>query len=111
MNYEDARYEIPSDIVATAKASISGSMTGLDLVLKEIEIFEDTQSIADRAFYNETGIRKVTCHATTPPTLGTDVFGIDSGVSQVRTLEVPSDSISLYEREWGSNWHIVAISE
>ena len=55
-------------------------------------------SIDNSAFYNCSSLAFVTCHATTPPTLGIDTF---KGINTT-TCGVPEASISAYE---GSSWY------
>lgn len=50
------------------------------------------------AFYNATALTELTCHATVPPTLGSNVF---TGVTPGLIVYVPASSIELYENATG----------
>lgn len=55
-------------------------------------------NIEYRAFRNATALTELTCHATVPPTLGSNVF---SGVNKGLVVYVPASSIQLYEQAAG----------
>lgn len=55
-------------------------------------------NIEYRAFRNATALTELTCHATVPPTLGSNVF---SGVNKGLVVYVPASSIQLYEQAVG----------
>ena len=55
-------------------------------------------NIEYRAFRNATALTELTCHATVPPTLGSNVF---SGVNKELVVYVPASSIQLYEQAAG----------
>ena len=55
-------------------------------------------NIEYRAFRNATALTELTCHATVPPTLGSNVF---SGVNKGLVVYVPVSSIQLYEQAAG----------
>ena len=55
-------------------------------------------NIEYQAFRNATALTELTCHATVPPTLGSNVF---SGVNKGLVVYVPASSIQLYEQAAG----------
>lgn len=55
-------------------------------------------SIEYYAFRNATSLTELTCHATVPPTLGSNVFG---GVTPGLMVYVPASSVELYEQASG----------
>ena len=77
--------------------------------LTSINIPEGVTSIGNNAFAYCTSLTNVTCLATTPPSLGTDVFKNSSALTEI---QVPAESVDAYQAasEW-SNYadKIVAI--
>lgn len=66
---------------------------GYDSSLTSIEIPASVISIGEVAFYDCTGLNSIICHATTPPTLGENVFyNVDKNIP----LYVPTTSLELY---------------
>jgi len=64
-------------------------------------------SIDNYAFANCNSLAKITCYAVTPPTLGTNVFSVNSSSGYIsnRTLtviKVPADSVTAYQTR--ANW-------
>lgn len=78
---------------------ISGNAFAWCYELAGIELPDSITSIGDEAFYGCEMLYRVTCRATTPPTLGTDVF---SGVSDEFTIYVPAESVEAYKT--ATNW-------
>ena len=68
--------------------------------LTSIEIPDSVTSIVDFAFYSCINLTSVTCLATTPPTIGFDVFGNTNNCP----IYVPSQSVNAYKtaNEWSS---------
>lgn len=64
-----------------------------------IDLPESVEYIGDGAFAKCASLNKLICRATTPPQCGSWIF---EGASMNRTLEVPEESLSLYENtdEW-----------
>ena len=60
-------------------------------------------SIGDRAFAWCEALTSITCKATTPPTLGTDVF-YDTKLSAVF---IPDNTLSAYQTAWGNEYAFV----
>lgn len=76
--------------------------------LESVIISESVWSIGDWAFESCTGLTSLTCEATTPPTLGNNVFSyIDKSIS----LYVPAESIDLYKAadQWKDFTNILPI--
>ena len=65
-------------------------------------------NIGDSAFVNCGVLNSLTCEATTPPTLGENVF---TGVDKSIPLYVPGESIALYQEadQWREFYNIQAI--
>lgn len=55
-------------------------------------------SIGNQAFMNNTGITSITCNATTPPTLGSNVF---MNISATCPIYVPAASVDTYKAASG----------
>jgi len=53
-------------------------------------------SIGDQAFYNCNKLTSITCLATTPPTLGSNVFYSTNNCP----IYVPSGSVNAYKSSW-----------
>ena len=73
-----------------------------------LTIPEKVNSIGNYAFHSCIGLKSITCEATTPPTLGEDVFwGVDKSIS----LFVPQSSIEAYKAadQWKDFTSIQAI--
>ena len=71
--------------------------------LTSINIPEGVTSIGNNAFAYCTSLTNVTCLATTPPSLGTDVFKNSSALTEIR---VPSGSVNDYKA--AKNWSTYA---
>lgn len=65
--------------------------------LTSINIPEEVTSIGNNAFAYCTSLTNVTCLATTPPSLGTDVFKNSSALTEIR---VPAGSVDAYKETW-----------
>ena len=70
--------------------------------LTEITIPASVTSIGDYAFIQNASMATVTCLATTPPTLGRDVFALSTG----SVIKVPAASVAAYKSAAG--WNIWA---
>lgn len=66
--------------------------------LEEIEFGNLVSSIANYSFRNCTNLTKITCHATTPPTLASNAFTNAGSL----TIYVPSSSLETYKT--ATNW-------
>lgn len=64
--------------------------------LREITIPSTVTNISYQAFYADRALQGITCLATTPPTLGSDVFGDTNNV----TIYVPAESVDTYKTAW-----------
>ena len=80
---------IPDNVSQISQLAFS-TCTGLT----NIEMGNGITSIGDRAFEDCTGLLEITCNATTPPTLGPDVF---NNVPSSCKLYVPCESVALYQ--------------
>ncbi len=67
--------------------------------LTSINIPEEVTSIGNNAFAYCTSLTNVTCLATTPPSLGTDVFKNSSALTEIR---VPAGSVDAYKAAWSA---------
>ena len=67
--------------------------------LTSINIPEGVTSIGNNAFAYCTSLTNVTCQATNPPTLGTDVFKNSSALTEIR---VPAGSVDAYKAAWSA---------
>lgn len=67
--------------------------------LTSINIPEGVTSIGNNAFAYCTSLTNVTCLATTPPSLGTDVFKNSSALTEIR---VPAGSVDDYKAAWSA---------
>jgi hypothetical protein len=76
--------------------------------LTSVTIGSGVTTIDDNAFAGCPALTSVTCLATTPPTLGEDVFYSDT--YENATLKVPSASLNAYRtaNSWRNFFHIVA---
>ena len=83
----------------------------IDGSLDEIELGENITSIGEMAFFGEDTITKVTIHATTPPTIGPDLFGSTAYYpAQPFAIYVPAESVSAYQTAWSEySQYITAI--
>ena len=68
--------------------------------LTSITIPNSVTSIGDYAFY-ECSLSSITCEATTPPTLGTEVF------SDILAVYIPENTLSAYQTAWGNEFVFV----
>lgn len=64
--------------------------------LTEITIPSTVTNIKYQAFYADRALEGITCLATTPPTLGSDVFGNTNNCP----IYVPSESVDAYKTAW-----------
>ena len=88
---------LTSITLAPNTTSISeGSLSGC-VNLTSVDIPASVTSIHNNAFINSTSLASVTVRATTPPTLGTNVF--DNNASG-RKIYVPAASVSAYQAAW-----------
>ena len=67
--------------------------------LESITIPHTVTHIGQQAFSNCTNLTSVTCLATTPPSLGTQVF---SSNASNRKIYVPSESVDAYKVSWST---------
>ncbi|MBR4850658.1 MAG: leucine-rich repeat protein [Tidjanibacter sp.] len=67
--------------------------------LKQITLPENLIQLGSYAFYDCKYLREVYCKATTPPSLGSDVF---YGTADDLTIYVPMESVDLYKSKWKS---------
>ena len=68
-------------------------------LLTSINIPEGVTSIGNNAFAYCTSLTNVTCLATRPPSLGTDVFKNSSALTEIR---VPARSVDAYKAAWSA---------
>ena len=96
--------DLPSTVTTIGDHSFSSctSLTSIDLP-------SGVTSIANSAFSYCSALESVTVRATTPPTLGTNVF---SNTSANLAIYVPSASVSAYQTAWSDYSSIItAITE
>ena len=67
--------------------------------LKKVILFDKVTSIGWQAFYNCYGVEMYKIYATTPPTLGTDVF---YAINSICKIYVPDASLTAYKT--ATNW-------
>ncbi len=79
--------------------------------LHSINIPSEVSYIGDFAFSSCYNLISVTCEASTPPSMGEDVFYDAYNVSSQGTLYVPAESVELYKKAavWSNFAHIKAI--
>ena len=92
-----ASLEIPNN-VTTISNNVFQNCTGLT----NITIPNSVTSIGASAFYGCTGLTSVTVEATTPPTLGTQVFDNTNNCP----IYVPAESVNAYKA--AANWSTYA---
>lgn len=71
--------------------------------LTAIELGDKVKSIGRNAFISNGGnaVASITCHAATPPVLGSSAFGSVGGtVAGKKYVYVPAESFDAYEKEW-----------
>ena len=90
-----ASLEIPNN-VTTIGDSVFKNCTGLT----SVTIPNGVTSIGDNAFYDCSGLTSITFEATTPPTLGSSVFGSNY------PIYVPAESVEAYKT--AQNWSTYA---
>ena len=97
--YEDQTYQV----ISIARQSFMPA-----LALESITMSATITNIGDSAFVNCGVLNSLTCEATTPPTLGENVF---TGVDKSIPLYVPGESIALYQvaDQWREFYNIQAI--
>ena len=102
-----ASVTIPSGVTSIGNNAFSNCNA-----LTSITIPSAVTSIGNYAFYNCTGLTSITVEATTPPTLGTNVF---QNVPTTIPVYVPCDAIGAYlnynntSSPWGGFSNIVGI--
>ena len=97
--YEDQSYQV----ISIARQSFMPA-----LALESVTMSATITNIGDSAFVNCGVLNSLTCEATTPPTLGENVF---TGVDKSIPLYVPGESITLYQAadQWKEFYNIQAI--
>jgi hypothetical protein len=90
---------LPDGVTSIGSYTFSGC-TNLALT----SLPEGVTEIGNNAFFGCTNLFLVTCHATMPPTLGTDVFMADwqGTILPDLRIEVPADSVAAYKA--AANW-------
>ena len=88
-----ALYEVQIGDCAT---SIDQYAFGDSTAITSITIGSGVTSIGAYAFMNSEGLQSVTINATTPPSIGEYVFGINNNCP----IYVPSQSVSAYQTAW-----------
>ena len=102
------RAGLTSVVIPNSNTSIGQNCFISCTSLASVDIPDTVTSIGNQAFRSCTSLTEVVCRATTPPTLGSNVFQGDSGI----TIYVPDASVSTYQGTSGwSSWTIKAISE
>lgn len=100
--------------LTTAKLPRGVTVLGIDAFmncnnLTSIELPASLTKIRLTAFYSCSKLASVTCLATRPPSLGTDVFKNSSALTEIR---VPAGSVDDYKAAWSAYADkIVAIPE
>ena len=89
-------YELTSINLPTSLTTVGSEAFAICPSLSTIELPASTTTIGDAAFNSCSGLTSITCLATTPPTLGNDVFTGDSGCP----IYVPAASVSAYQSAW-----------
>ena len=91
---------LPNVSIPNGITIISNSMFQGCISLSSIVIPSSITSIERQAFLGATSLTSITVNATTPPSLGNNVFyntPIDSGTG---TIYVPSTSVNVYKSAW-----------
>lgn len=105
---------IPNSVTTIGRAAFSNCPA-----MTSITIGRNVESIGQMAFFSCGSVTSIVCRATTPPALGTMVFGgIPSSEyegldPETCVLYVPKGSESLYANadQWGDFTHIVGLEE
>ena len=89
--------ELASVVIPEGVTAVGANAFGNIEPLKDITIPSTVTSIGDNAFYNngiQDGIQRITVNATTPPTLGTDVF---TAADKNAVVIVPAEALDAYK--------------
>ncbi len=86
-------YEVPSTVTEIGRAAFNNSIGVARLILPA-----SLTKINRGGFFNCINIETITCHAVTPPTLGSNAFGGDVVVSNI-VLKVPQESVDAYKAQ------------
>ena len=71
--------------------------------LTSVTIPNSVTSIGGSAFWNCSSFTSITCEATTPPTLGTNVFY----GTKLSAVFIPDNTLSAYQTAWGNEYAFV----
>ena len=85
---------IPDSVTTIDSSAFNGCSS-----LTSITIPDSVTSISNSAFYNCSSLTSVTVNATTPPTLGTNVF---ANTNNNLIIYVPASSVSAYQTAWST---------
>ena len=89
---------LTSITIPSSVTSIGNSAFGYCSSLTSVTIPNSVTSIGDHAFWYCSSLTSITCEATTPPTLGSDVFP-----SNLTTAYIPCFTLATYEAsDWAS---------
>ena len=93
-----ALYELTECYIPYGVTSIGANIAGQSLYLTYISIPETVTSIGDKAFYYCQNLSKISCEATVPPLLGSDVFEYTRNLREILVYE---ESVEPYKYAWG----------
>ena len=86
---------IPNSVTSIEDWTFAGCSS-----LTSVTIPNSVTSIGDYAF-SDCSLSSITCEATTPPTLGTNVF------TDLPTVYIPENTLSAYQTAWGNEFVFV----
>ena len=92
-----ALYELTNCYIPYGVTSIGAEIAKQSLYLTYISIPETVTSIGDHAFYYCQNLSKISCEATVPPLLGSDVFEY---TPNSRKIYVYEESVEPYKYAW-----------
>lgn len=87
---------VPEGVTTLANNALGGTTSTNNIIA--IVLPSTLQSIGNNGLRNNTELVSIACYATTPPTIGTNALG---GISKIKQIFVPYESIGLYSSASG----------